>query len=87
MPDNSLIYCDPPYQTEATKGKYKDSFDHEKFWQWCRLMSMQGHILFVSEYSAPADFDCIWEQAINQRMNNKVKTSVAVEKLFKYHVD
>jgi DNA adenine methylase len=29
IPDNSLIYCDPPYDTKATKGKYKDEFDHD----------------------------------------------------------
>jgi len=84
IPDNSLIYCDPPYQTEATKGKYKDDFNHERFWQWCRDMATKGHIVYVSEYNAPADFECVWQKEINQRMNNNVETSKAVEKLFKY---
>jgi formyltetrahydrofolate hydrolase len=33
IPPNSLIYCDPPY--EGTTA-YKDGFDHNVFWQWCR---------------------------------------------------
>ena len=36
IPNNSIIYCDPPYQTEATKGKYKEEFNHNEFWEWCR---------------------------------------------------
>lgn len=30
IPHESIIYCDPPY---ANTTKYKDDFDHEKFWQ------------------------------------------------------
>ena len=84
IPDNSIIYCDPPYQTKATKGKYKDEFNHEKFWQWCRDMAIKGHTVFISEYNAPDDFECVWQKEINQKMNNNANTSKAVEKLFKY---
>jgi DNA adenine methylase len=84
VPDNSFIYCDPPYQTIATKGKYKDDFNHEIFWQWCRDMATKGHIVYVSEYNAPNDFECVWQKEINQRMNNNVETSKALEKLFKF---
>ena len=84
IPHNSLIYCDPPYQTKATKGKYKDDFDHDSFWQWCRDKAKEGHVVFVSEYNAPDDFDCVWQKQINQRMNNNANTSKAIEKLFKY---
>jgi DNA adenine methylase len=80
--DNALIYCDPPYNTKATKGKYKDEFDHIMFWKWCREMSDRGHTVFVSEYNAPNDFVCVWEKEISQRMNNNVKTKKTVEKLF-----
>ena len=54
---NSVIYCDPPYQ--STIG-YESSFDHDKFWNWVREMSKKGHHVYVSEYSAPSDFKCIW---------------------------
>ena len=58
IPPNSLIYCDPPY--EGTTA-YKDAFDHNAFWQWCRDKANEGHTVFVSEYNAPNDFYCIWE--------------------------
>lgn len=84
IPNNSIIYCDPPYDTKATKGKYKDDFNHTKFWQWCREKSNNGHIVFISEYSAPNDFKCVWEMKINQRMNNASNTNGTIERLFLY---
>lgn len=84
IPENSLIYCDPPYNTEATKGKYKDNFNHTEFWDWCRQKANEGHIIFVSEYNAPNDFKCVWEMKINQRMNNASNTNGTVERLFLY---
>lgn len=84
IPKNSIIYCDPPYDTKATKGKYKDEFNHLDFWQWCRDKVNEGHKVFVSEYNAPKDFKCIWEKEISQRMNNNVETSKTNEKLFMY---
>lgn len=80
--DNCLIYCDPPYDTKATKGKYKNEFDHLSFWNWCREMSDRGHTVFVSEYNAPDDFECVWQMEMNQRMNNNADTSKTIEKLF-----
>jgi DNA adenine methylase len=59
IPKNSIIYCDPPY---ANTTKYKDSIDHDKFWNWCRQKAKQGHKVFISEYNAPDDFKCIWEK-------------------------
>lgn len=82
IPKNSIIYCDPPYDTKATKGKYKNDFDHIAFWNWCREMSNRGHTVFVSEYNAPNDFECVWQMEMNQRMNNNADTSKTIEKLF-----
>lgn len=79
IPEKSIIYCDPPYQGTA---QYKDkNFDHNKFWDWCRSKSKEGHIVYTSEYSAPDDFQCIWSEEI--KTNMKAKNSVkSVEKLF-----
>jgi len=82
IPPQSLIYCDPPYDTKATKFKYKDAFNHGNFWQWCRDIAKAGHTVFISEYNAPSDFRCVWEKKIAQRMNNNVETEVNSEKLF-----
>lgn len=88
IPSNSIIYCDPPYHTEATKGKYKEDFNHSEFWKWCREKSKEGHQVFISEYNAPEDFECIWEGKIAQRMNNSKKEAlISTEKLFIYKGD
>lgn len=82
IPDNSIIYCDPPY---ANTTKYKDNFDHDGFWQWCRDMSKRGHQVFVSEYNAPEDFKCVWEKEIKSSLsaNGKVGGNKnSTEKLF-----
>ena len=57
--EQSIIYCDPPY---ASTTKYRDTFDHNQFWEWCREQSKAGHQVYVSEYNAPDDFECIWEK-------------------------
>lgn len=79
IPDNSVIYCDPPYQ--ATTG-YKDAFDSAKFWQWVREKSMAGNKVYVSEYTAPDDFRCIWSKELSSSLSNTSKKSS--EKLFIY---
>ena len=80
IPENSIIYCDPPY---ANTTKYKDDFDHAKFWQWCRDMSNKGHQVFISEYNAPDDFECLWQKEIQSGLNTNT-TKKGIEKLFKY---
>ena len=59
IPDGSLVYCDPPYA--GTSGYNKSKFDHDAFWQWVRDLSRRCTV-FVSEYTAPADFECVWER-------------------------
>lgn len=78
IPPNSLIYCDPPY--EGTTA-YKDAFDHDTFWQWCRDMSGKGHIVFVSEYNAPSDFKCV-KTVEHKTILDKNSQYKRVEKLF-----
>lgn len=79
IPSDSIIYCDPPY--EGTTG-YKDKFNHAEFWQWCRDKAKEGHTVFVSEYNAPDDFECIWQQELNVSVAKDGKHKKAVEKLF-----
>jgi len=83
-PDNSVIYCDPPYESTT---KYKDSFDHSKFWNWVRNMTNKGHTVFVSEYNAPEDFECVWEKEVTCSIQANAKEGEykkSVEKLFKF---
>ena len=77
---NSIIYCDPPYQGTT---KYKGIvFDHVKFWDWVRVMSSEGHKMFVSEYLAPDDFECIWEKEIISSLDLDTGNKRNIEKLF-----
>lgn len=79
-PENSIIYCDPPYQ-ETKQYSTSKNFKHDKFWEWCREMSRKGHKVFISEYKAPNDFECIWCKEITNSMNT-TKTYKPTEKLF-----
>lgn len=58
IPENSVVYCDPPYYGTT---KYFETFDHNLFWEWVRGVAKSSKV-FVSEYSAPQDFTCIWEK-------------------------
>jgi len=80
LPKNSIIYCDPPYDGVAG---YKDKFNHIAFWQWCREKTKEGHSVFISEYNAPNDFECVWQSELKTNMNAKYETK-PVEKLFKF---
>lgn len=79
IPERSIIYCDPPY---AGTTKYKDDFDHQAFWQWCREKCSEGHHVFISEYSAPDDFVCVWQQKLGVSVARNGKHKIAIEKLF-----
>ena len=85
-PDNSLIYCDPPYESTT---KYKDDFNHKIFWEWCRKISKEGHTVFVSEYNAPEDFKCLIEIKTNTQISNGAKggNMLKIEKLFTYKLN
>jgi len=57
---NSLIYCDPPYK--ATTGYTMGEFDSDYFYKWCKLMTIKGHTVLVSEYTAPNSWLCLWSK-------------------------
>lgn len=76
----ATIYCDPPYKDTT---KYKDTFDHERFYQWCRDRHKEGHNVFISEYWMPEDFECIWQKEVNSSLTKETGSKKAVEKLFK----
>jgi DNA adenine methylase len=79
IPPNSIIYCDPPY--ELTDKTYKEkNFNHDNFWNWCRMMSNNGHQVFISELKAPDDFECVWMKELSKTHPNQKKKSI--EKLF-----
>lgn len=84
LPPNSIVYCDPPYEGTT---KYANDFDHTLFWNWVRNIRKQGHTVFVSEYNAPADFECVWQKEAKSSLsaNGKIGgNKVSTERLFLY---
>lgn len=80
IPENSLIYCDPPY---ANTCRYKDNFNHDIFWDWCRAQTKSGHTVFISEYYAPNDFVCV-KEIQHKTILDKNSQYPRIEKLFRY---
>ena len=83
IPPISIIYCDPPYKgSRSYIGENK--INHSEFWNWCREKSKEGHLVYVSEYNAPDDFECIWSKEVVVSGNNIHKNKlINVEKLYK----
>ena len=82
IPENSIIYCDPPYKGTT---KYNVDFDHDVFFNWCRKMKSLGHSVFISEYSAPDDFREVWSKEVKSSLSANGKhgsSKSSVEKLF-----
>lgn len=84
LPPRSIIYCDPPY---AKTTEYVDGFNHIFFWDWIRNINKQGHTIFVSEYNAPNDFECIWQKKVKSSLSANGKhggNKISTERLFRH---
>ena len=82
IPYCSIIYCDPPYANTAKYKGNEGDFNHEEFWQWCRDKKAEGHTIFISEYNAPEDFECVWKKEVNSSLTKDTGAKKATEKLF-----
>ena len=88
IPHNSIIYCDPPYKGtySEVEGYGKLNFNNADFWKWCREKTKEGHKVFISEYNAPKDFECVWQKETKSSLSANGKSGgnkVSTEKLFK----
>lgn len=81
-PPNCVIYCDPPY-ANTTSYNAAGTFDHDKFYNWCRLMAAKGHLLFISEYQMPDDFKSVLEIPHKLSVRSKLGHEKRMERLFK----
>ena len=61
IPQDAVIYCDPPYigtdcrygySIDGMNSKYGRNVDYEEFYQWCER---QENLVVVSEYTMPKD--------------------------------
>ena len=75
----------PPYQGTTKYDNRK--FEYDVFWQWVRDVS-KNNCVFVSEYSAPKDFECIWQKKcktlLDSNKNMDDKENIRIERLFVY---
>lgn len=74
VPENSVIYCDIPYENTQVYGTEKQRFSHAEFYEWC---AEQHQPLFISSYSMPYEqFVCVAEythrSTLSATANNKV---------------
>ena len=80
LPDNCVIYADPPYNNTTGYGKVK--FDSNAFWEYAREVS-KTHLMLISEQTAPDDFISIWEKPFTRTLDvNKNNQFKVTEKLF-----
>lgn len=79
IPDGSLVYCDPPYKNTTS---YSKKFDHSFFWNWVRKIS-EKNTVFISEYSAPDDFICVWEKRVCSSLTKDTGSKLSIEKLWR----
>lgn len=77
-----VVYCDPPYA--GTKNYSRTApFDHDRFWAQAKAWSESGVHVFVSEYKAPEDWQCLWDQPLRSSVRvGSAERHIAVERLF-----
>lgn len=73
--DNSLIYCDIPYNET---NQYKTEFDHERFYKWAE----QQDNIFISEYEMPDNFIELYSFKRHITMSANKKSHGKNERLF-----
>lgn len=82
-PVNMLIYCDPPYQgTTQYDRQIVGDFDSNEFWIVMEKWS-ENNTVFVSEYTAPEKFKCVWFKEIKLDIRDKNNKKMnRTEKIF-----
>lgn len=86
IPDDSIIYCDPPYRGTAKYKANEEEFNHDVFYEWVREKVKQGHKVFISEYNMPDDFVCIWKKEVNGNISKDTGKKKSTEKLFVHNL-
>lgn len=69
IPPNSVIYYDPPY-ANAAEVHDCEPFDSEIFWNHVRSMVYDGHVVLVTEFTVPDDFEVLYNFGNTLTMGN-----------------
>nr|DAV09796.1 MAG TPA: DNA adenine methylase [Caudoviricetes sp.] len=81
IPENSVVYCDPPYgncDETMYRRSYCKGFDFSRFFDWLRKVDFP---VFVSEYVMPEDFVAVWQKTKRCTYSSH-KAKYTVERVF-----
>lgn len=79
IPDNAVVYCDPPYR--GTRKYGKEVFPYDEYYDWCQEHARHATIL-MSEIWMPEDFQVIWEKDIAMTMDHNQSGRKRQERLY-----
>ena len=84
--ERDVVYCDPPY--ESSTGYSTGEFNHTAFWATARNWAETGAHVYVSEFNAPAEWECIWEKSRKVGLGEQsgARYEEKVDRLFTYRV-
>lgn len=80
-PPDTLIYADPPYRDTKNYTKAAGKFDHDEFWEVMEKHTRNGATVLVSEYTAPDNWEPVWEKSVAATIGGGTKGTVT-EKVF-----
>lgn len=71
IPDDSVVYCDPPYENRVKAHNFQ-GFDYPEFWQWVRDLSKRCFVL-TSCFECPDDFGSVyeWGDTVVRHLNSR----------------
>lgn len=79
-PEDSTIYCDPPYKN-TTGYKGTSVFNYNEYYKTVQEWSINNHV-FCSEYSMPVG-SMIWEKKKHSSATINTKDMYSIERLYK----
>ena len=77
IPENSIVYADPPYIGTEKYGS--GEFYHDEFYKWLRNVQ---YPVYVSEYTMPDDFVCVAETELVSTLSATNNSKRVTERLF-----
>lgn len=78
IPENAVIYCDPPYKNT---DKYNVDFDYDHFEEWAN----KQHNIYISEYTCPKGFEVIASKEKRSLLDRTGKNKIVTELLCYKH--
>lgn len=82
IPNNSIIFCDPPYKDSDIKYN-NTKFNHEEFYEWC-LEKAKHNQVYVTEYNIDhSHFQLMGEKGRQISFNGQGSKGMKIEKLYK----